>query len=452
MVRAVIISTFTGLILSACSGPLETRPRVEGFGFGLVFEATLEHVLHASAPGGDVDALYGDSAASIARYAAESRNLNNINVTLIGDLFSAIATALSTDIERRLTSTRCVYVIKPDDDDILKRISNNILLDSQTDAIFDNVFSDPAFNNLDDDELEDLREDTQRQVQRKLQQNLGAIGHADTLALIQLCNPALLKGDKVILTYFESGGTIHPVKDTDLRKKNSSAHIDTNDDHTPEPEEPRSLIENSDLSNDYKGEQIETINEGFSNTDEEEFHVDNKNSNRNNEEEQLLEADSGDLSEGNIEKSSEAESNDGYPPEPEKHRSLIENGDLSNDYKDEQIETINEEFYNTDEEESFHVNNKNSNGNDKEKPPLEADSDDLSESNIEKSSEEGSKDVTEEKQLKVLNTDYKQTAKKRTRQKSTDARSNNIVSALPERDRNNTDTLSVNADVQRVIP
>jgi len=182
-------STFLALgclLLAGCSQAIDTRPTVAEPAFGLSFTGTVVSIAPAKSDF-PPEGIYQEFASALGRETRRLPGTDGFDART--DVFAAGAAALTTDAERLLGSTRCVYFFQIDNKPV-----ENVILDI---LLLREV--DPEF----------VDRDAFRDVPR-------------IFSLPQSCNPEIKPGNPALFSYASGIGTIHPLQ-TGLQSADAAA-------------------------------------------------------------------------------------------------------------------------------------------------------------------------------------------------------------------------------------
>jgi hypothetical protein len=195
------------LTASGCAEVIDTRQTVSEPTFGVAF--TGEVLAINSVRGGY--STSGQSAfigESLTRHSIEKRNPDGGGFGNYADALAGIAGGLVTETEQIIRSTRCMYFVTISDEKISGTISDQILfgLDDDEGGTFVFVDDDLLGQNYSGNSSIDNTSAT-------TETNASGGVRNRVLALPQACDPQILVGGKVIMTYSDNGSTIHPITD-----------------------------------------------------------------------------------------------------------------------------------------------------------------------------------------------------------------------------------------------
>ena len=170
------LNVLVGLsFLASCSQPVDTRPIVEGTGFGFAFAARVTSVAPIRSVE-DERSIFPEFAGAVGRDLAFEGDPFEPDFT--AEAIAIGAAALTDSNERFVQRTRCMYFLEVEDPAIQQLIMTTVLSEGVDPAFFDKALV------------------TQISTE---------------LTLAQACNPNVKVGSLVTMTYSASRGTIHPM-------------------------------------------------------------------------------------------------------------------------------------------------------------------------------------------------------------------------------------------------
>jgi len=208
--RIVILSG----LLGACSQVSDQRQVVQGPSFGLSGYGKVVEVLVAqdgNSFGPQRFERVSENGGFLA--TAVSVSADNELVSFISAFVGSLAAAIVGEAESKAREKRCLYFIELEDENIKSSLQSNILISSGFQGP-NPLQVDPGYILTPDGDLLMESDATAEQInwyfeQIQNQKTTNASSDAPVV-LPQSCDPDILPGSDVLVTFFNWGGTIHP--------------------------------------------------------------------------------------------------------------------------------------------------------------------------------------------------------------------------------------------------